>query len=391
MRVALVYDCLFPLTTGGGERQYRLFAEAYAAAGHDVAYLTRLQWEGTDPPDVPGVAVVPISGASELYDAHGHRRTGPALRFAAGAFRHLLRHRRDYDAVVVSALPVLNVFAVRAALLGARVPVCADFLEVWRPDQWRQYSGPLLGVVASVLQRLAVRASPWASCHSRMNAERLTAQGLRRSPIVSPGLIDAGMSAVAELEPPAPPLVLFVGRHIPDKHVEAIPAALAHARTLIPDLRAVIVGEGPTTTATRAEVTRLGLEDAVDLPGFVSQEELDSLLRGAACLVNPSQREGYGLVVVEACAAGTPVVLVDAPDNASLELVTAGVNGFVAPSLDPQHLGGAIVAAVRGGGDIRRSTRSWFEEAVRTHTAQAAALAILERITAGRPGAGGAA
>ena len=44
----------------------------------------------------------------------------------------------------------------------------------------------------------------------------------------------------------------------------------------------------------------------------------------------PSRREGYGLVVVEACAAGTPSVVVADPDNAATELIEEGVNGFVA-------------------------------------------------------------
>ena len=54
------------------------------------------------------------------------------------------------------------------------------------------------------------------------------------------------------------------------------------------------------------------------------------------CLVLPSRREGYGLVVVEAAALGTPSVVVRGPDNAATELVEDGKNGFVAPSADPE-------------------------------------------------------
>ena len=63
----------------------------------------------------------------------------------------------------------------------------------------------------------------------------------------------------------------------------------------------------------------------------------------------PSRREGYGLVVVEACAAGTPSVVVADPDNAATELIEEGVNGFVAPSASPEDLAAAILRVREAG------------------------------------------
>ena len=295
MRIAVAYDCLFPWSTGGGERQYRVFAEEFAAAGHEVTYLTRNQWDGP-PPGIDGLTVRIVSGDRELYDATGTRTTGPAIRFARGLFVHLLRHRHAYDAVLVSATPASNVPAVRAALAGSAVTIAVDWLEVFRPDQWREYSGPVMGRVASGVQRLAVRLSPIASCHSRLVAGRLRALGSPGEPVVSPGLIADELVGKPSLEVPDPPHVVYVGRHIADKRVEVLPAAIAHAREQLPSLTATIYGDGATRGAVLAEIDRLNLRDVVDAPGFVSQEELDEGLRTASCLVNPSMREGYGLV-----------------------------------------------------------------------------------------------
>ena len=74
----------------------------------------------------------------------------------------------------------------------------------------------------------------------------------------------------------------------------------------------------------------------------------------------PSRREGYGLVVVEASAAGTPSVVVRDPDNAATELVEDGVNGVVAPSASADDLANAIVAVWEGGMALRESTADWF-------------------------------
>jgi glycosyltransferase involved in cell wall biosynthesis len=76
--------------------------------------------------------------------------------------------------------------------------------------------------------------------------------------------------------------------------------------------------------------------------------------------VLPSRREGYGLVVVEACAAGTPAVVVADPDNAATELIEEGVNGFVAPSASPEDLAAAIERVRAAGPELRASTAAWY-------------------------------
>ena len=88
-------------------------------------------------------------------------------------------------------------------------------------------------------------------------------------------------------------------------------------------------------------------------PGFVEQEVLEHALASALCLVLPSRREGYGLVVVESAARGVPSVVVAGPDNAATELVEEGVNGFVAPSAEADDLAAAIVRVYDGGPELR--------------------------------------
>ncbi|MDQ3734010.1 MAG: glycosyltransferase family 4 protein [Actinomycetota bacterium] len=381
MRIAVVYDCVFPSSTGGGERQYAAFARRFSEAGHEVTYLTRRQ-RTARPPAMSGVDVRAIAAPAQLYDAQGNRRLLPALGFAFRILQHFLRNRGRYDAVLVSALPAVNVPAVRAGLLGRPTVICADFLEVWRPEQWLQYAGPFAGRIARQLQRLAVLLAPLASCHSAMNGARLRAEGLRTPPIISPGLIEDIASAEPVLTPIDPPTLVFAGRMIPDKQVHTIPAALAWARNDLPTLRARLFGDGQQRTNVQREVDRLGLHDVVDLPGFVDEAELTQAFREASCLVNPSRREGYGIVVVEANAAGTPVVLVAAPDNASVELVTPWVNGVIAASTDPEVLGRAIVDVVTAGAALRAATYAWFCDAVKTQTMTAAADVLLGVLSA---------
>jgi glycosyltransferase involved in cell wall biosynthesis len=158
----------------------------------------------------------------------------------------------------------------------------------------------------------------------------------------------------------AEPYVAFAGRHIPEKRVPALLPALVRARARLPQLRAVILGDGPDRPRVLALIDELGLRDAVDAPGFVATESVDEIIGKALCMVLPSKREGYGLIVIEASARATPSIVVAGPDNAAVELVSPGENGIVARSASPQDLADAIVAISEAGASLRRSTSDWF-------------------------------
>ena len=159
---------------------------------------------------------------------------------------------------------------------------------------------------------------------------------------------------------PDGPFILYAGRHIPEKRVPAIVPALAVARASVPSLTAVITGDGLTRQALDAAVTAANLEQVVLRPGFVSEAMLDRLYRAALCVVLPSRREGYGLIVVEAAARGTPSVVVAGPDNAATELIEPGVNGFIAASAGAAPLASAMLDVYRAGPTLRASTAAWF-------------------------------
>ncbi|MDQ2897572.1 MAG: glycosyltransferase, partial [Actinomycetota bacterium] len=149
-------------------------------------------------------------------------------------------------------------------------------------------------------------------------------------------------------------------RHIPEKRVPTIVPAIARLRTEIPGLRGLILGDGPERGEVNRRVRELGLEPVIDVPGFVSTEAVQAAIGRALCLILPSRREGYGLVVVEAAAAGTPSVVVAAPDNAAVELIVEGENGFIAASDAPEDLARAVLAVAAGGRELRESTAEWF-------------------------------
>jgi glycosyltransferase involved in cell wall biosynthesis len=374
-RIAVVYDCLFPLSAGGGERVYRRLSELMAARGNSVTYVTRVLWDSAPPP--PDEFVVQGVWKGEIYDPRGNRTTASALAFALAVYRHLRGARADYDIVVASALPVLTLIAARLALRGSSAWLVGDWLEVWTWRQWRGYAGLVSGTIAYVLQGIGARSADLDTVNSGFTAKRLARYSKRREPLVL-GLVDlAGEPHPSAVS--APPYLLFVGRLIPDKRVTALPSALAVARKTHPDLRLVVVGVGPEAEALRAELERTGMTEGSELVGRVDDDRLSALLGGASALVNPSAREGFGLVVAEAAASSTPSVVVAGADNAAVELVEDGVNGFIARSVGAADLGAAIVSVLAGGAALRLSTAEWYARERVARGLDRSVDAILER------------
>ena len=356
MRICLAFDCLYPHTVGGAERWYRNLAEDVARRGHTVTYLTLLQWDPDTGAGVPDVEVVAVAGRAELY-AHGRRSIGAQLRFAFGVFGHLVRHGGRYDVVQTPALHV-SLLAVLAARPFRGFTLVVDWFEVWTREYWLDYLGGVAGRLGWWGQQISARAKHRALCFSRRHARRLEQIGYSGEITILEGLLPAGMEAA---EPqPAEPMVVFAGRLIPEKQATAVVPAVALARERIPELQATIFGDGPERAALLRMIDESGLEGAIRAPGFVASELVEDAVKRALCLLFPSRREGYGLVVVEAAAVGTPTVVVDAPDNAAAELVEDGTNGFVAKSADPEELGDAILRVHEAGPALRESTADWF-------------------------------
>lgn len=361
LNLCIIYDCLFPWTVGGAERWLRTLAEALVAEGHQVTYLTRVQWPPDDPPRIPGVTVVPVSRRDPLYGPQGNRTVGEPVRFGWGVFTYLLRRRNQFDVVHTAVFPYFSLLGAAVALKGTRTILVADWYEVWSAQYWRHYLGALAGQLGWALQYLCTRVRQRAFVFSELHARRLRDSGFRAPLTKLAGLYAEPPDSVDPGWPePREPLVVFAGRHIPDKQVTLIPAALALARSRIPGLRALIVGDGPEFPNVRDAIDRSRVSDIVETPGFVESERLRAALARAMCLLLPSRREGYGLIVVEAAARGTPSIVVAGPDNAAVELIDPGVNGFVAPSSSPEDLAAAIIALYEAGATLRESTRAWF-------------------------------
>jgi glycosyltransferase involved in cell wall biosynthesis len=360
MRVCLIYDCLYPYTVGGAERWYRNLAERLAAEGHEVTYLTLRQWEHGEQLDLdPRVRVAEAGPRMELY-VGGRRRILPPLVFGAGVLWHLLRYGRRYDVVHTCAFPYFSLLAAAAVRPLRRYGLITDWFEVWSRDYWRGYLGGVGGRIGEFIQRMCARVPQRTFCFSELHAKRLRELGSSGEITILRGLYAGSTEPAIPRE--ADSLVLFAGRLIPEKRVTVGVAAVAAAAKRIEGLQGVFYGDGPEREALLASIAEHDASSFISAPGFADGERVDADMRRALCVLLPSEREGYGMVVVEASAHSTPAVVVAAADNAATELIEEGVNGTIAPNPDPDTIADAIVRVHEAGMAMRESTAGWFAE-----------------------------
>ena len=151
--------------------------------------------------------------------------------------------------------------------------------------------------------------------------------------------------AAAPRRPRPGPTVLAVGRTYARKRFPDLLHAAARLKPAIPGLRVRVVGKGPEWDALVRLHAELGLGDTVALRGDVTWDELAEEYVNADCFCLPSVQEGFGIVFLEAMAAGLPVVACRAA--AVPEVVREGETGVLVPPRAPPALADALADLLR--------------------------------------------
>lgn len=190
-------------------------------------------------------------------------------------------------------------------------------------------------------------------------------------------LIPSGIDADSWAAPPdttRQPLVMAWGRVLYEKGFQVIAQAMARLRGQVPELSAVIAGRGPYLAELQSQIDVEGVHDLVQLAGFVPDAELRSTLHRAGCVVIPSLYEPFGVVALEALAAGAPVIAADTgglheilADTGAALLFEPGNDAQLADAIarvltDPS-LAASLTTRAR---DLVHDTYSWAAVAART-------------------------
>ncbi len=342
-RVAFVSDTVWPYFKGGKEKRLDEITRRMARNGRRVDVYTFKWWQGSRHIVTKhGVHMHAIARRREIYKAD-RRRIVPALTFTLACLKLLFSR---FDVIDADSMPFFPLYVIRLVAWLRRKKMYATWHEVWGAAYWKKYMGKAGGTVAAIIEKGAMKLPDVIVSNSEHTTKRLHAAGNRR-PVMT---VPLGVDTDAILTSPPHELqsdVIFAGRLIKHNNVDVLIRAIGYMKRTHPDVRCLIVGSGPERPRLEALIAELQLEPNVTIFNFLEDHsELYSLMKSSRMLVQPSSREGFGLVVVEANACGIPVITVRHAHNAAQDLIIEGENGFLT-TLEPKAMARQIRKVLR--------------------------------------------
>jgi glycogen(starch) synthase len=376
-----------PLVVGGLGRHVDALARELAAGGHEVVVVTRGA-AGSPADDVlDGVRVLRSALDPLAIDFTVESLLAWAQAADHGLVRAALPYVRRWCPDVVHAHDWL---VAQSAVTLAQV-TGAPLVATIHATESGRHQGRLptrLSVAIDSVERwLTHEASAVITCSRTMRDEVRRLFGLSDEVSVVPNGIDPRRWRVpaearatarerATAGAPDAPLLVFAGRLSHEKGVQTLLDGLPRLRRAHPGLRLLVAGTGPHEAELVARARTLRVLRAVEWAGFVPEAQLAPLFAAADVAVVPSLYEPFGIVALEAAAAGTPLVVAEVGGLADLV-----ANGVAAASFvpgDPVSLTAAVEEVLGDPEAAQRSTRragrvirrdySW--PAVAAHTAE---------------------
>ena len=276
----------------------------------------------------------------EKIDGVEVRRLGNLLRYypAAAAMCARETRRARFD-VVVECLNKLPFFSPAYS----RAPVLVLCHHLFGETAFRQVAWPIAAAVWSAERGLPItyRKQRFLAI-SESTRDDLVRRGIDRE------RIDVSLPGIRRPRAPVrplherPPRVVYLGRLERYKRIDVMLSAVAPLVSTVPQLEIIVIGRGADRTRLERLARELGLSSRTRFLGFLDDDERDRWLADSRVCVCPSEKEGWGLTVIEANAVGTPVVASDAPGLR--DSVRHGETGWLAPIGDTAAFSARIAA-----------------------------------------------
>lgn len=339
-RIAVVSDAVLPYHRGGKEvRSWEIMSRVAQRATVDLYTMRWWGARGTRTHD--GVTYHGVCRSRALYD--GDRRSlGQAIIFALGCLRLIAR---PCSVIEADCIPYMHLYPLRVVATVRRKRLVVTWHEVWGSDYWEHYLG-WRGRLAWWIERTAMRLPDEIIAVSEETKRRIQSYtGATVNVTVAPNGIDLDAIRRAPVAD-GPVTLVTVGRLLANKRVDLLFDAVARLRDRGTTVTCRVIGDGPERGALEARAQALGIGPQVEFCTDVAdQATLYSLVKAARVFVFASEREGFGIAVLEALACGLPVVTTSAPDNLSAQLVYDSGAGVVCePTAD--GLADAIVGVL---------------------------------------------
>ena len=338
MRVLMVSDVYFP-RVNGVSTSIETFRRSLADLGVEVRLVVPKYADEANEPGITRVAGRPLPGDPE----------DRLVKWRA-MHREVLAAAQDCELIHIQT-PFIAHYAGLKAARKLGLPVIATYHTFF--EEYLQHYAPLIPASwlrgqARAFSRRQCNALDGVVVPSSAMRDRLSSYGVQTPMHVLPTGIPLARFSAGNRQAfrrqhgilSSRPVALFVGRVAHEKNIEFLLQALLHALKNRPDLLLVIAGEGPAMNDLKQRVKTLKLQDSVQFIGYLDrQQALPDCYAAADVFVFASLTETQGLVLLEAMAAGLPVI---ALSEMGTRDILEPQRAAITPRHDPQSFGVAL-------------------------------------------------
>ncbi len=333
-KIAFITEHVYPYFVGGQEKRVHEYAQ-FLKDAYSVKIISSRQWGDDKVITKDGVTYISICAYSNVYKKDGKRRILPSVRLGVATFFYVLR--TDDDILDIDVFPYFPLICARLATIFRRkkILIVGYWAEHWGKEYWKQYYG-ILWWVGVFLEWVSLLSCNHVVANSQFTQKALIAAYSDKKCICVLPPIGVDLHKIASVPCAEKKYdMIYCGRLIFHKHVDHIIRVVLHAQRCGKKITALIVGNGPDEERIKSVIRDNGLDDYICHRNFVEKyDDLIAHITSARVMMQPSEREGFGITVLEAHACGLPVFVVNYPYNAMTELVTDTLDGFVCRDAD---------------------------------------------------------
>ena len=356
----MIANVIFPYFKGGAERLQWELAARLAKKGHKVIFLTG-KWEGMKKYEIiDGIEVHGLYNVKKFYNQEGRKSIYESLIFAFKAMFWLLSN--NYDIVHVDQPPMIHLPVIRFSTWLKRKPVTVVWHEIWN-KYWYKYLG-VFGFIGFIIERTTPFLFSMNFAVSLGTYNNLISNGVSKKkltmlfPGIDLSILSNGKKSIEKTDLIN---VIYFGRLIPHKNVDVL---IETAKFLPSSWKIVIIGDGPMFYKYKKQINHLPKEAAsVIMRGSVNNDELYQIISRSSVFVSLSEREGFGMSVLEALAFGLPTIIYNHPMNEAFNIFSKicpkqiiSVN-----ELDPTKISKTIIKAFSNNKKEKCSSVNYFD------------------------------
>lgn len=325
IKIAIVYDAVYPYIKGGGEIRNYEIAKRLAKKGFQVHLYGMKFWKGKDVILKENIYYHGICKPINLYTSTGRRSIWEAFYFGINCLKII---NEDFDVIDCCTFPYFSIFSCKIICLLKRKKLYSTCYEIWGKNYWKEYLG-YIGYFAYLIEKISISMPDIFISISQHTTQKLKKDfNIKKKIYTIPPGID--LLNIQNIKPSSQKSdVIFAGRLLSNKNIDYLIKSISLIKATKPNIICIIIGNGPEKDKLKQLTKKLNLQKNIFFYNFFEKRnELYAFLKSSKVFLLPSSREGFGLIAIEANACGLPILTIDAPNNGAKDLII-NENGLV--------------------------------------------------------------